>query len=250
MTDCGPHVCDETPRWSGLEARYTNGMWRFVALFALGSALLGCASETAGIEVSFELAPGALAATTPDGRPLSLEAASLALGSVELVACEAGSDVQSTSTGTLSILHVEGSPTLLGVSAILDLKGAAAAVPLGALQPPPGRYCSIRHRYFAADVDAIGLDARHEVGSTLVVRGAVGGSPFVIHAAASLDVVTPLEPALELTLDGAREARFTLGAPDGTQAFAGVTFAADDEREDGQAILANLRGALVATRKP
>lgn len=227
-----------------------TAMWRFFALSWIGLASSGCAGETAGIEVGFDLAPSALAASTPDGRPLVLESASLALGSVELVACEGAADVQSTSTGTLSLLHVEGSPTLLGISAILDLKSAGAAIALGALQPPPGRYCSIRQRYFAADVDAIGLTASHDVGSTLVVRGTVAGTPFVIHSASALDVVTPLEPALELALDGTREARFTLGLQGGVQAFANVTFASDNERDDGQAILANLRGALVAERNP
>lgn len=226
---------------------------RAFAPLALLVSVLGCSSsEEAGIEVTFALAqstPAELGAD--DGRAIALTHGSLALGSIELVSCDGftPSESHGHSTG-LELQHTEGSPTLLGSSAILPLEAQGAGASLGTVQPPPGTYCAVRQHFFAADDDAEGLTDEGDVGATLVATGTVGGAPFTLRTAATLDVEVTLEPSLDLSLTGLRTATLELTMDPTANWLAGVTFAAGQERADADLALANMHHVVGARVKP
>lgn len=216
-----------------------------VSVFACSS------SERAGIEVSFSLAsPALVPGAADDGRAIVLQHGSLALGTVELRVCKDDQTLGSSSTDGLSVLHVEGSPTRLGISAIRTLASAEVGADLGTLAPPPGRYCAVRQSYFAADDDAVGLTDENDVGQTLRLVGTVGGEPFELRSEVSVDVDVPLDPPLELSLEGTRTAAFRLTLRPLDAAFAGVTFTPARSRDDANTVLATLQGVLDVQRAP
>lgn len=209
---------------------------------------IACASEQAGIEVEFSLVSKPIQPTTSaDGRAVVIEHGSLALASVELVPCEAAA-TGPRSNGELGLLHVEGSPTLLGTSAILALD-ANATTALGTLAPPPGRYCAVRQHFAAADTDAAGLSDQSDVGQTLRLLGTIGGAPFELRTESTLEVETPLDPPLDLELDGASQGAFELGLGDLASVFANVSFQSGNERDDANAVLGNLRDGVRVQRE-
>jgi hypothetical protein len=228
---------------------------RALACAAVLFALSGCTSEEAGIEVTFDVAPSNPAAlAADDGRTVVLEHGSLALGSVELVLCNDvgsvhGNDSHPSETG-LQLQHTEGSATLLGVPALLSLDAANERTTLGAVQPPPGRYCAVRQHFQPADDDALGLVDRSDVGSTLVARGSVGGAAFELRTSGTLDVETTLEPPLELSLDGTRAASLEVTLDAASNWLSGVSFAAGQETADADLALANLHHAVGVRLRP
>ncbi len=101
--------------------------------------------------------------------------------------------------------HTVSNPTRLGTPHVVDLGGAdGAVIRLGAVHPPPGRYCHARIVFEPADDDAEGLAAAargetpvNMVGRTLHLRGTLATSrdgepqPFEVNLAtrASVDVL-------------------------------------------------------------
>lgn len=221
---------------------------RFGVLVALLSALpsLACSTVQQGIEVTVELDPiAAPSATNSDaGQPIVIARGVLALGSVELLPCVDETTQALTADQNPGILHVEGSPTLLGTPAARSL-ASPASLTLGVLRPPPGEYCKIRQLYFTADSDALGIEP-DQVGDSMQLEGELAGTPFRLRADATLQVITELDPPLRLDTEGTNTATVALTSTPGAW-FAGLSFDADRERDDALALLVNLQALLGAT---
>lgn len=101
--------------------------------------------------------------------------------------------------------HGNSTPTLSAVPVIVNGVSTDAATParIGNLQPPAGRYCSLRYRIGPADGDALGLaTAPAMLEHSFLLRGASGPSeaelqPLELLSARILDVTLPVE--LELS---------------------------------------------------
>jgi hypothetical protein len=94
--------------------------------------------------------------------------------------------------------HGTSSPTELAVPTVVSAT-EAAAVPLGELAPPAGRYCGVRYRVAAADADALGLSRAPSMrGMSLHVRGtllSVDGveEPFELLTGQPFERTMPIE---------------------------------------------------------
>lgn len=113
----------------------------------------------------------ARAFTTAEGLPVRLVGAWVTVYGMELLPCP-----ESFATASRPS-HGETSPTRLGNPLIEDALGPDDAPWLaGTLEPPPGRWCTLRVVLEPADVDAQGLPGEVElVGHTAWIEGQIEG---------------------------------------------------------------------------
>jgi hypothetical protein len=242
-----------------------RSLLRHGAAFVLGALawLGGCSSTssegvTVGVATEGPRTPaltgGVRAFDTDRGGRVTLTRGFLSLGSVEIFACaptahRAWPHREWLEGGRMrsAFAHVEGSPTLLGIPAVMSLVTAEGArTKVGELRPPPGAYCRVKQTFLPADLDAPGLPPDGAMlGQTMLVEGtwAIGGGeakPFRLTSTASFDVDTTLE-ATSLSVEGRRTATVVVVTV-GARWFDGVDFAADAQ-ESATRILQNLRAS-------
>jgi len=207
-----------------------------LASAALCLTSLACNDHASGTEVVFHAwatgdagAPARAAGspvtfTTDLGHTVTLTRALVTLESVEVVPCAPTALERLWRALPNALLatahaHTPGTPTRLGEPRVLDLL-SAAEVELGALNPPPQRYCTVKVALGAADDHASGLPADGTYqGASLLFEGSVdaqgASSPrsFVLRAEAAA-VAGPAFTPGELQLsDSERHAQVLLGLP-------------------------------------
>ncbi len=158
--------------------------WLFGVL-AWAHLSAGCAQHVPGVRVDFdavrrgEAPDGGLPALRDGaGHRVTLRRAVLVVTSLQLHPCgeaaDAGSEMAWLSQWfgvPVARAHGMGSPTRLAVPHVLDLSGPGPW-PLGALEPPTGRYCAVTVTLGPADADAEGLaDAAGALGRSLWLEG-------------------------------------------------------------------------------
>jgi hypothetical protein len=193
-------------------------------------------------------ADGTLTVVTDLGYTVRLERAYLVSSSVEIFACPTlGRRLSRWAVGSAEA-HAPGSPTRLGTALVEPLTGGApAAIPLGAIRPPPDRYCRVVYTASAADPDAVGLPADLEVaGKTVYLagtfqRGPADPRPFTVSSSAPFTVEATLGDA---DLFAARPQATLAVRKQADHWFDGVDFETHPPRVMAIEVLENIRRSI------
>lgn len=226
------------------------------ALALLSVALLPqCMQVSDGIEVDVAYRPEATPAQirTDMGYGVRLERALIAVGKVELIACDdVALDLWQLIGPARARAHLAASPTSLGVPFVIDLMQSTGA-PLfaGTIQPPPGRYCGIRVLAMPADQDAEGLTEQNldMLRNSVLVAGRVEDLstgdevPLLAHIWEVLQYEMQFDQPL--VFEGPVVDGVTIEI-DHRQWFDGIDFASQDSLGVQEQITRNVRASLQA----
>lgn len=191
------------PSTAGL--RSPNVCWRAAGLLALAFSLGACSSESeAGVQVQLmsERSVRAGEALAVGAGVLSVQELRWTSTEIELQGCPSALGALQRWLLPQAHAHGNSTPTLSAVPVIVNAVGTDTTR-IGNLQPPAGRYCSLRYRVGPADGDALGLaTAPNMRDHSFWLRGAAGPSAtelteFEFISERSLDVTLPIE--LELS---------------------------------------------------
>jgi hypothetical protein len=224
-------------------------LWSALALAACSS--VSEVSEGLVLSVQAEgparAADGTLTVVTDLGYTVRLDRAYLVSSSVEIFACPTvGRRVSRWLIGRAQA-HALGSPTRLGTALVEPLTGAAEAITLGDIRPPPDRYCRVVYTASAADHDAVGLPADLAVAGKTVylagtfARGAVEPRPFTVSSSAPFTVEAPLADA---DLFAAAPRATLLVRKQADHWFDGVDFETHPPRVIAVEVLENVRRSI------
>jgi hypothetical protein len=183
--------------------------------------LAGCGAREEGIRLHLGLTlhpagpvlaeGGSRTFTTDRGERILLTRAHVTLNSVEISPCPEAAAwrwLRALSPIGTAYAHSESNPRKLGTPHVSSLEQPdGAALELGTLRPPPGRYCRVHLTFGPADEDAQGLPANGAMeGRTLLLEGEVlstsgeGSHPFRLESSGISNAELPLD-ALTLSAE-------------------------------------------------
>ena len=146
--------------------------------------------------------------------------------------------------------HSQGSPTLLGISAVNSLLDEPPArLFLGKLSPPPASYCRVQRTIAPADADALSLPTDVEMlGKSIYAEGDYAQAdmpfqPFVFSSNGSFTVEMSFDTTA-LTPDGQAQMTLLLGTAD-THWFDSIDFKGPEQAK-GRQLLSNVGKSLRA----
>jgi hypothetical protein len=251
-----------TPRPSFSPARRASVRGSFAPRALVGAALTctslaasaACDAGTIPAYVTLALrgglpADGAL--VSEDGATLRLGTARLTVLAATLESCPASptAALRALLRPAVARAHSEGSPTRLGEPHVVDLRNDAGTV-LGELEPPAGRYCSVRLTLGPADADAVGLPSPDFAGTTFAMTGDVDlPAPRAVsgRSTGNLTTTAALEPAL--TLGEGDDARIDLVFGDATALSTATLAGLTDDALAGTLLLGAQRASAAAVTR-
>lgn len=189
--------------------------WRASGLLALVGWLCACSSESeAGVHVELmsELSVVAGEALPAGSGVLTVAQLRWTSTEIELLGCPSalGHVERAVQRWLVPEAHAHGNstPTLSAVPVIVNgvrTEATASSNRIGNLQPPAGRYCSLRYQLGPADSDAVGLTTAPDMRDySFRLRGAAGPTvdeltEFELFAERVVDVTLPIELELSRT---------------------------------------------------